>query len=101
MTYEKLIEEVQRSAEFTSKAKAREVLRCVLGAMEKALLVDGRVVIPGLGTFTVKERKERNCLNPHTREVVKLPAKNVVRYRPAPELAKAVNREVKKIKKTA
>ncbi len=67
---------------------AARILDETLEAMEDALLDpdDGRIQITGFGTFDVVERGPRPARNPRTNQVVPLPARRVVRFRPARRL---------------
>ncbi|MFN3898728.1 MAG: HU family DNA-binding protein, partial [Acinetobacter junii] len=59
-----------------------------------------KVKIAGLGTFKVRERKERMAINPKTGEKVHVPATKVPRFTPAKDLKEAVKGEdIDKIKK--
>jgi DNA-binding protein HU-beta len=46
--------------------------------------------MPRFGTFSVRQRKERNGFNPRTNKKMKIPAARTVGFRPAPELKKGL-----------
>ena len=48
------------------------------------------VTIPGLGTFVKKLKKERIATNPMTGQKIKIPGKNVPKFKPAKNLKEAV-----------
>ncbi|MCL6566486.1 MAG: HU family DNA-binding protein [Acidobacteriia bacterium] len=50
----------------------------------------GKFVIPGIGRAVKAHRKARLGRNPQTGETIKIPAKTVVRLRPAGSFKKAV-----------
>lgn len=50
----------------------------------------GKFVIPGIGRAVKAHRKARIGRNPQTGEAIKIPAKTVVRLRPAGSFKKAV-----------
>ncbi len=50
---------------------------------------DGNVLFPYLGKFELKTRKARKGRNPKTGEVIEIPEKKVVSFKPAPSFAKS------------
>ena len=58
--------------------------------MEK-LNVDGRVVFNGFGSFKVKEYKARVMKNPITGELMQLPIRRKISFKPGKELRERVN----------
>lgn len=52
--------------------------------------IDHEVTIPGLGTFVKKHKKERIATNPMTGQKIKIPGKNVPKFKPAKNLKEAV-----------
>jgi integration host factor subunit beta len=52
-------------------------------AVTAALLATGRVEVDGFGVFELYRRKPTRARNPRTGEAIPLPAKTVVRFRPA------------------
>lgn len=52
--------------------------------------IDHEITIPGLGTFVKKHKKERIAKNPLTGQNIKIPAKNVPKFKPAKNLKEAV-----------
>ena len=49
-----------------------------------ALKQDGRVIVLGFGTFTVKHREARKGRNPATGQPVDIPASKTVGFKPSP-----------------
>jgi DNA-binding protein HU-beta len=49
--------------------------------LAKVLKKDKKYKLQGLGIFTVKNRKARMARNPQTGDLVKVPAKTVIRFR--------------------
>lgn len=72
---------------------AASLLARTLESVEAALLEDGRVQVTGFGTFEVLTRGPRPARNPRTGEVVPLPARRVVRFRPARGLGALLREE--------
>src|SRR4051812_23754063 len=56
----------------------------------KQLAAGGRVVLTGVGTFTLRVRKERIARNPATGAQVFLPTHNVIHFKPNKNLKMAV-----------
>ena len=50
-----------------------------------------KVKIKGLGTFILKERKERQGINPRTKETMTIPAYKTVKFKASSGIKKAVN----------
>ena len=73
-----------------SKADAKNAVEAVFGSI-KAALTDGDFAqFIGFGTFRVEHRKARGGRNPQTGEMIKIAAKNVVKFNAGSELADAV-----------
>ena len=66
--------------------EARVVLNSVLEVITEALVEDKNVRLVDFGTFEVKQRAERMGHNPKTGEPVKIPAKEVVTFKPGKAL---------------
>ncbi|MBR1528107.1 MAG: HU family DNA-binding protein [Oscillospiraceae bacterium] len=57
-----------------------------------ASLAEGeKVVLTGFGTFDVRERKEKRCLNPRTGDPIQLPAGKAPAFKAGRGLKEAVN----------
>ena len=66
------------------------ILEAVLGIVTETLGDGDRVQLTGFGTFEVKERAARVGRNPHTGETTKIPATQVVSYKPGKGLKDTV-----------
>ncbi|MCY3574625.1 MAG: HU family DNA-binding protein [Chloroflexi bacterium] len=73
------------------KKQSGAALAAMLEAVEEALVAGDRVQLIGFGTWSVNERSARTGRNPSNNEVIEIPAKNVVKFKPGASLAKAVN----------
>ena len=82
-----LINEIAAKAGL-SKADARKSLEATLESIEQALANDDKVQLIGFGTFSVVEKEARTGINPRTKEKIEIPARKVVKFRPAADLAK-------------
>jgi DNA-binding protein HU-beta len=66
-----------------NKPLAGNVLAALAQQVAAALKRGERVVLPGIGTFQVKQRAARMGRNPKTGEAIQIPAKKVVQFKPA------------------
>ena len=57
-------------------------LNCILGQMTNAIVQSERIEIRGFGSFDLHHRAPRIARNPKTGEVVNLPAKVAVHFKP-------------------
>lgn len=73
-----------------SKLQADRLVRCVLGAIEKGLVTDGKVVLVGFGTFNRRKRRARTGRNPHTGEPIQIPEGTRVHFTPSKIALRAV-----------
>ena len=62
-----------------------------LDSIMENLNVDGRVVFNGFGSFKVKEYKARVAKNPITSELIQLPIRRKISFKPGKELRERVN----------
>ncbi|MDD6228755.1 MAG: HU family DNA-binding protein [Bacteroidales bacterium] len=82
-----LINEIAAKAGL-SKADARKSLDATLESIEQALAKDDKVQLIGFGTFSIVEKEARTGINPRTKEKIEIPARKVVKFKPAADLAK-------------
>ncbi|MEX0813013.1 MAG: HU family DNA-binding protein [Chitinophagales bacterium] len=73
-----------------SKAQAGDALNSVLDSVVKTLKKGDKVTLVGFGTFSVSKRSARTGRNPQTGAEIKIPAKNVVKFKAGKEFASAV-----------
>lgn len=71
-----------------NKVSAKHALEACLESIEQALANDDKVQLIGFGTFQVVEKEARTGINPRTKEKFEIPARKVVKFKPATELAK-------------
>lgn len=86
-----LIETIATSASI-SKAAAERGLNGMLTMMSSAMEGGERVTLAGFGSFTVVDRAPRTGRNPKTGEVVPIPPRKAVRFRPGKHLSKKLHR---------
>ena len=70
-----------------TKKRAEELVNQFLDTVEETLLKGDSVQFVGWGTFEVKERAARTGINPQTKKEIKIPAKNVVKFKVGKKLA--------------
>lgn len=90
MNKAELIAKIADKAE-VSKAQAEKFLNATLTSINEGLTGDGNLTLVGFGTFQVVERAARKGRNPQTGKSIKIPAKNVVKFKPGKSLKDAVN----------
>lgn len=69
---------------------AEAAVDAVVGAISGALAQGDKVVIPGFGTFEVRERAARTGRNPQTGEALQIAASKAAAFKPASALKQAV-----------
>ena len=73
-----------------SKKDAAAALTALTDVITEALKAEGKVAIPSLGTFELRERAARTGKNPRTGEKVEISAKKVPAFKAAKALKDAV-----------
>ena len=89
MNKAELIDEIADKVGITKK-DVGSVLDAVIGTIRDTLSRGEKVILVGLGTFQVMQRKARRGVNPQTREIIQIPAKKVPKFVPGKSLRKAV-----------
>jgi DNA-binding protein HU-beta len=86
-----LVGKMAQSAGVT-QAAAEKALAGVVEAVGQALQSGDKVSVAGFGTFRITERKAREGRNPATGKKIRIPAKKVVKFKPAAKLANDVQK---------
>jgi len=68
------------------KVEATKAVTTMFEVLRNTLKMREKVAITGFGTFRVVERAAREGRNPQTGKPIKIPATNVVRFKPAKDL---------------
>ena len=89
MNKKELIEVVSSKAEIT-KAEAGRVVNAVFDGITEGLNADGKVVLPGFGTFEVRSRTARVGRNPRTGDKIKIEASRVPAFKPGKAMKESV-----------
>ena len=69
-----------------SKKDTEQVLNAFIATVQKTLKQNGKVQIPGFGSFEVRERAERQGINPRTREPITIAASKSIVFKPGKAL---------------
>lgn len=89
MNKAELVDEVSSEVGLTKK-DVNNVVDAITSAITNSLAQKERVTLVGFGTFQVQRRKERQGVNPQTKAKIKIPAKNVPKFKPGKNLREAV-----------
>ena len=89
MTKPELIAKIAEKTNL-SKKDAAAALDALTGTITETLKAEGKLAIPSLGTFEIKERAARTGRNPQTGEKVEISAKKIPAFKAAKALKDAV-----------
>ncbi|MBR4361850.1 MAG: HU family DNA-binding protein [Ruminococcus sp.] len=95
MTKSDLINSIAEKANCTKK-DAASALEATVSAIEEALVGGDKVSITGFGTFEVRQRGEKTCINPRTKEKMVCPPSKAPAFKAGKALKEAVNVAPKK-----
>ncbi len=91
MTKAQLIEQMAKDAGI-SKTEAGNALDSLIDGIGEAIKEeDGRITLPGFGTFSKVYRKERQGVNPATGEKMTIEARYAIKFRPGKALKDAIS----------
>ncbi len=68
------------------RARADELLTTLFAEMESGLKKTGGIELRGFGSFRCSKLRHRSAVNPFTKDPLKIPTRNVVRFRMSKEL---------------
>jgi DNA-binding protein HU-beta len=74
-----------------SKKEATAAFDAFVGFISETCQHGERCAIPGLGSFSVSHRKEREGRNPRTKETITIPAAKNVRFKAGKDLRDLMN----------
>lgn len=74
-----------------SKKEASAAFDAFVGYISDTCERGERCAIPGLGSFSVSERKAREGRNPRTKETINIPASKNVRFKAGKDLRDVLN----------
>lgn len=91
MTKTELVNLIAQNGEY-SKKDAEKALATVITSISDTLANGEKISLVGFGTFDVKDRKEKEGINPATKEKIIVPARKVASFKPGKALKDAVNK---------
>ena len=80
-----------------SKKEADRYLTCFLDSIMETLAKDGRVVVQGFGSFTMREYSARVSKKPITGETIYLPIRRKAAFHAGKELREMVNKQTRPV----
>ena len=81
MNKKELIETVSSKAQITKK-EAELVVNTTLDSIIEGLSKEGKVILPGFGSFEIRNKTAREGRNPRTGEPVKIDARRAPAFKP-------------------
>jgi DNA-binding protein HU-beta len=78
-----------------TKKEATAAFDAFVGYISDSCQRGDRCAIPGLGSFTVSDRKAREGRNPRTKEAITIPASKNVRFKAGKDLRDLLNTTLK------
>ncbi len=91
MTKTELIGVIAEKTGLTKK-DADVALNAILASITDALVSGEKVSVVGFGTFEVRDRKEKQVINPQTKQKMTAPASKAPAFKPGQALKNAVNK---------
>jgi len=73
-----------------TKASVERMVNSILKVMSNALKSGKNITLIGFGTFSVKQRKGRQGVNPQTGAKIQIPARKVVKFKAGKKLKEDV-----------
>lgn len=74
-----------------SKKDSEKALNAVISAVTDALVEGDKVQLTGFGTFEVRDKKEKEAINPRTKEKIIVPARKSPAFKAGKALKDAVD----------
>lgn len=90
MTKADLITKIAEKSEL-SKKDSEKALNAVIAAVTDALVESDKVQLTGFGTFEVRDKKEKEAINPRTKEKIIVPARKSPAFKAGKALKDAVD----------
>lgn len=90
MTKTDLVNAVAEKAGF-SKKDSEKAVTAIIGCISDTLVSGEKVQLVGFGTFEVRDRKEKEAINPATKEKIHVPAKKAPVFKAGKALKDAVD----------
>ena len=91
MTKTELISAVADKADFTKK-NAETAVNAIISTITDALASGEKVSIVGFGTFEVRDRKEKQVINPQTKKPIAINASKAPAFKVSYKLKERINK---------
>ncbi len=92
MSRQNLIKSLKKKYPELNKREIEEIIDVFSQTITKGLKQGRKIILKGWGTFFVKRIKAKyNAHNPKSKELIYVPEKNKVRFRPSKQLKKFIN----------
>ena len=92
MSRQNLIKKLKKKNPSLDIKEIEEIINIFCETIEKGLKQGRKIELRGFGTFFIKKIKEKyNARNPNTKELIYVPEKNKVRFRPSRKLKNFIN----------
>lgn len=95
MTKSELLSTLAEQTGF-KKTEVANVMAALVSTVYKTLKKEKKIKLEGLGIMQLRDRKARLARNPRTGEMVKVPAKKVVKFRVTKDMKEAILGPAKK-----
>ena len=93
MSRQELIKKLKERNPYLNKIEIENILDTFNDSIKKALIEGKTVRLKHFGTFFVKKIKAKpNARNPKTSQLIYVPEKNKVRFKPSKKLKKLINK---------
>ena len=88
-----LIKNLKKKNPSLNNKEIEEIINSFCETIINGLKQGQKIELRGFGTFFIKKIKEKyNARNPNTKELIYVPAKNKVRFRPSRKLKSFINK---------
>ena len=95
MTKEEFVTKLAEAGKVTKK-QADDIFSTFVEMLAASLKKGERVALPGLGVFSVVQKKARTGRNPGTGAAIKIPARKAVKFSVSSVLKQGLNKSKKK-----
>ena len=93
MSRQNLVKNLKRKNPELNKKEIEEIINIFCETIENGLKQGRKIELRGFGTFFTKKIKEKyNARNPNTKELIYVPKKNKVRFKPSRKLKNLINK---------
>ena len=90
VTKKDIVKEVARLTGYDTQS-IKDVVQTMFDCMCEGLASDGNIEIRNFGIFKVKSTPERQARNPKTSEIITVPAKKHIHFKPGQEMKILIN----------